>query len=58
METKRKEDLERQIKEVTELMDQAKTIEEWLELEHVIMNLREQLYRWEDGHSDKDFYSV
>lgn len=55
-----KEDLERQIKEIEALMDQAKTIEEWLELEHVLMSLREQLYKWgkEDGHSDKDFYRV
>lgn len=41
-----KEDLERQIKEIEEQMEQAKRIEEWLELEHKLMDLREQLAKW------------
>jgi len=50
-----KKDLQRQIAEVLNQQENAKTIEEWLELEQKLMDLREQYHKWvktDDGHTD------
>ena len=41
------EDLKRQREEIQLAMDNATTIEEWLELDKQLMDVRQRIYHWE-----------